>query len=110
MPALRTACANPSSASARVALAAVLLLLATPPAVPLAAQSPAEVARSFREANEAVILRDFAELLSYPNVASDREGIRRTAEYIVGELEAAGVDAELLEVGDAPPIVYGELR
>ncbi|MEJ2541088.1 MAG: M20/M25/M40 family metallo-hydrolase [Gemmatimonadota bacterium] len=77
---------------------------------PLPAQSPAEVARTFREANEAVILRDFAELLSYPNVASDAEGIRRTADFIVARLEAAGVDAELLEVGDAPPVVYGELR
>ena len=107
MPALRTPRSHPSAA-APVLLAAALVVVA--PALPAVAQSPAEVARSFREANEAVILRDFAELLSYPNVASDREGIRRTAEYIVGELEAAGVAAELLEVADAPPIVYGELR
>ena len=86
-----------------------LILGGSTPAA-LGAQSPAEVARAFRDANEAVILRDFAELLSLPNVASDREGIRRNAEYIVGELEAVGIDAELLEVGDAPPIVYGELR
>lgn len=90
-------------------LALLGLLLVSSQAIELRAQSPAEVARAFREANEAAILQDFTELLSYPNVASDLEGIRRNADYIVGELEAVGVDAELLEVGDAPPIVYGEL-
>ena len=86
-----------------------LLLASSSAAWPLAGQTPAEVARAFREANEAAILQDFNELLSYPNVASDLEGIRRNANYIVGELEAVGIDAELLEVRDAPPIVYGEL-
>ncbi len=76
----------------------------------LSAQSPADIAREYREAHEAQILADFAELLSYPNVASDSAGIRRAARYIRDELTDAGVDARLLEVGDAPPIVYGELR
>jgi acetylornithine deacetylase/succinyl-diaminopimelate desuccinylase-like protein len=76
----------------------------------LSAQSPAGIAREYREAHEAEILSDFAELLSYPNVASDSAGIRRVARYIRDELTDAGVDARLLEVGDAPPIVYGELR
>ena len=36
----------------------------------LSAQSGPEVARAFREANEVSIVRDFAELLSYPNEMS----------------------------------------
>ena len=93
----------------RPSLPALLLLGVCLGGSPTHAQSPAEVAREFREQNEARILQDFVELLSYPNVASDLEGIRRNADYLVGELEGVGIDAELLEVGDAPPIVYGEL-
>ena len=77
--------------------------------VPLAAQSGPEVARAFREANEVSILRDFTELLSYPNRARDTEDIRRTAAYIRDELLAVGVNSELLEIDGAPPIVFGEV-
>ena len=77
--------------------------------VPLAAQSGPEVARAFREANEISILRDFTELLSYPNRAPDTEDIRRAAAYISDELLAVGVSSELLEIEGAPPIVYGEV-
>ena len=91
----------------RSALTALLLAVS---ASSLAAQSGADVARAYREAHEPAIVRDFAELLSYPNRASDTEDIRRAAEYIRGELEEAGVAAELLQVDGAPPIVYGELK
>jgi len=78
--------------------------------VPLSAQSGPEIARAFREANEVSILRDFTELLSFPNRARDTEDIRRAAAYIRDELSAVGVNSELLEIDGAPPIVYGELR
>ena len=74
----------------------------------LAAQSGADIARAYREAHEVEILRDFAELLSYPNRAFT-EDIVRAAEYIRGELEQVGVEAELLRIEGASPIVYGEL-
>ena len=77
--------------------------------VPLTAQTGPDVARAFREANEASILRDVSELLAYPNRARDTEDIRRTAAYIRDELLAVGVDSELLEIEGAPPIVYGEV-
>ena len=77
--------------------------------VPAGAQSGPEVARTYREANEAALVRDFATLLSYPNVASDSVNIRRTAAYIRDELSAVGVAARLLEVPGAPPLVYGTL-
>ncbi len=83
--------------------------LLSPIPAQLAAQSGPEVARAFREANEVSILRDFTELLSYPNRARDTEDIRRTAAYIRDELRAAGVNSELLEIDDAPPIVFGEV-
>jgi acetylornithine deacetylase/succinyl-diaminopimelate desuccinylase-like protein len=74
-----------------------------------AAQSGADVARAYREANEAALVRDFATLLSYPNIARDSVDIRRTAAFIRDQLASAGVAAELLTVPGAPPVVYGTL-
>jgi acetylornithine deacetylase/succinyl-diaminopimelate desuccinylase-like protein len=75
-----------------------------------AQQSGADVARTFRDANGPRILRDYAELLSIPNVASDSVGIWRNAEYIRDELGERGVEARLLTLPGANPIVYGELQ
>ena len=75
----------------------------------LQAQSGADVARAYREANEPAIVRDFAELLSYPNRAFTPE-IVRAAEYIRDELLEVGVDAELLTREGASPLVYGEIN
>ena len=88
-------------------LACAALLL---PTAPLAAQSGPEVARAWRDAHGPGIIRDFAELLAYPNNASDTENIRRNAAVIRDRLREAGVEAELLELDAAtPPIVYGRL-
>ena len=75
----------------------------------VAQQSGAEVARDFRDANGPRILREYAQLLSMPNVASDSVGIWRNAEYIRDELAERGVNARLLTLPGANPIVYGEL-
>ncbi len=77
---------------------------------PAAAQSGADVARAYREAHEAEIVRDFAELLTYPNRARDLEDVTRAAEYIRDELRAVGVTSELLRIDGVAPLVYGELR
>ncbi len=55
-------------------------------------------------------MRDFVELLAIPNVASDRENIGRNAVYLRVQLERRGIAAELHQLGDAPPVVLGELR
>ncbi len=70
----------------------------------------AEVARAFREAHGPRILREYAEFLSLPNVASDSAGIWSNARYIRDALEARGVRSRLLTLPGANPIVYGERR
>jgi len=68
-----------------------------------------EVAKAFREANGPRIIRDFATLLSIPNVASDSIGIHRNAEYISDEYRKRNVQMELLKLPGAPPIIYGRI-
>src|SRR3712207_577552 len=72
-------------------------------------QSPV---RDYRKAHERELLAEFAELLSIPNVASDRANIRRNAGHIVRMMERRGLAPRLLEAGDAgaPPAVYGEWK
>ena len=89
--------------------AAILTLFLALPGVTMAQQTAVEVARSYREANGAQILKDFAELLSIPNVASDSVGIHRNAAYIVEQFRKRQVKMELLKIAGAPPIVYGEI-
>ena len=88
----------------RLALAAALALTATP-----AAQSGADVVTRYREVNGPRILREFAELLTYPNRARDTQDIERAGAYIRDQLQSVGATAELLRVDGAPPIVYGAL-
>ena len=83
--------------------------LATVLPVVVQAQSGPDAARAYREANEPGLVRDFAELLSYPNWAFTPQ-IREAAIYIRDEMRAVGVDTELLEIEGASPLILGELR
>ncbi len=102
-------CRDTHATSTGRGLALALLLGATLTVQPLVAQSGPDVARAYREAHEPAIIRDYAELLSLPNRARDSENIERVAAYIRDELISTGVDAQLLQVDGAPPIVYGIL-
>ena len=67
-------------------------------------------ARAYRGRNEAAIVREFATLLSIPNLATDSVEIRRNADTLVAMLGRRGFkNAQLLTVPGGPPAVYGEL-
>jgi acetylornithine deacetylase/succinyl-diaminopimelate desuccinylase-like protein len=66
--------------------------------------------RRWRVAHEAPVVRELAEFLAVPNLASDADGIRRNAEHARALLERRGVAARLLESPGSPPAVYGELK
>jgi acetylornithine deacetylase/succinyl-diaminopimelate desuccinylase-like protein len=59
-------------------------------------------------AHQAQIVKELVDLLSIPNVASDRPNIRLNAEHLRSMLAARGFKAELLETA-GNPLVYGEL-
>ncbi len=76
----------------------------------IAAQEPGlAAAREYRQQHAAQIIRNFAELLSLPNVASDSAGTARNAAYISDRLERLGVQTELLTLPGVPPVIFGKL-
>jgi acetylornithine deacetylase/succinyl-diaminopimelate desuccinylase-like protein len=87
-------------------VAAILSGFAGP--IVASAQTGPDVARAYREANEPQLVRDFAELLSYPNRAFTPE-IREAALYIRDEMRAVGVETNLVEIEGASPLVLGRL-
>jgi acetylornithine deacetylase/succinyl-diaminopimelate desuccinylase-like protein len=70
------------------------------------AQDRAAVER-YVSAHQPQIMAEFIQLLSIPNVGTDRPNIRRNAEFVRAMLERHGLQAELLETA-GNPLVYAE--
>jgi acetylornithine deacetylase/succinyl-diaminopimelate desuccinylase-like protein len=94
-----------------VAPLGLFVLLLTASLVPGSAhaQSAVDAARTYRQAHEAQILRDYAAFLQIPNVASDSVNIRRNARHIQEQFAERGVTLDVLTVASAPPIVTGRI-
>ena len=91
----------------KTALVLSLLLLA--PSLRADPASVANQARAWRIAHEKQILAEFAELLSIPNLASDKPNIQRNAEAIKALCEKRGLTTKLLNLENAPPVVVADL-
>ena len=83
------------------------VVLAIP--APSPAQTDKSAVREYCNSHQGEILREFAELLAIPNVASDTPNIRRNASLLAAMMQRRGVDARLIE-GGGPPVVFGELK
>src|SRR4030095_8726304 len=68
--------------------------------------------RDFRKANEQRLLREFLNLLSVPNVASDTQNIRKNADLIMEMMKQRGLSPRLLEAQtpNTPPAVFAEWK
>ena len=81
------------------------------------AQTPATVApaqvvqevRDYRMDHEDRIVRELAEFLAIPNVASDTPNIQKNAEHLREMLEARGIETHLLPIAGRGPVVFGKL-
>jgi acetylornithine deacetylase/succinyl-diaminopimelate desuccinylase-like protein len=68
--------------------------------------------RKYVTNNAGPIINEFAEFLSVPNVAADREGLQKTADFIMTMMNKRGIQkVQLLNASTpgAPPAVYGEV-
>jgi acetylornithine deacetylase/succinyl-diaminopimelate desuccinylase-like protein len=92
-------------------LLVLLAILAMPSGTALA-QNTQDKIRKYRQANEHLILNEYLQLLSIPNVASDVPNIRKNAEFIAAMMRQRGLEPRLLEATtpNTPPAVYAERR
>ncbi len=65
--------------------------------------------REYRTEHEGEIISEFVRLLSIPNVSSDRENIRRNAEFIRDMMIERGIEVQVMETA-GNPVVYGEMK
>lgn len=87
---------------------AVFFITAAGKAQDLSALDVSAAITKYREANESLILKDFVELLSFPNVASNLDDMAANADHIEKMLSARGFVTRQLQAGGAP-YVYAEL-
>jgi acetylornithine deacetylase/succinyl-diaminopimelate desuccinylase-like protein len=92
-------------------LLALLVLLAPVPAMALAMpDADTQAVRQWRQQHEQAIVDEFANFLRLPDVSADAANIRRNAEFIAAMMRSRGIDSRLVTVGDANPVVFGEIR
>jgi acetylornithine deacetylase/succinyl-diaminopimelate desuccinylase-like protein len=70
----------------------------------------AAVVREYRVANEHAIIREFADFLAIPNIASDTPNISRNADFLSQMLERRGIHAQMLAIPGRGPVVFAEIR
>ncbi|CAN5589277.1 M20/M25/M40 family metallo-hydrolase [soil metagenome] len=79
----------------------------------VSAQSPGVLTiRKYTSNNTGKIIKEFAELLSLPNVAADTAGQQKTAAFIMAMMNKRGIQkVQLLpaSTAGAPPVIYGEV-
>ena len=68
-----------------------------------------DAARRHRVAHEQAIVDELVQFLAIPNVASDTPNIEKNAEALVAMLARRGLEARLLRVEGAPPLVVADL-
>jgi acetylornithine deacetylase/succinyl-diaminopimelate desuccinylase-like protein len=78
------------------------------PALSAQVTSP-EAAKRYTAAHQSELTRQFSEFLSIPNVAADPENLQRNANFLLDALRSRGVDARLLTMPGAPPVVFGQI-
>ncbi len=86
-----------------------LAFIAAISANPLSADELKGQVETYIETHQKAIIDELVETLRIPDVAADRENIRRKAEHLERTLAGRGFRAELLET-EGNPLVYGELK
>lgn len=86
----------------------ILLLCISVSALAQTTNKSVQASRAWIKKEGPAILQTYAQLLEMPNNATDAVNIRKNAEWIKSMYASRGFAMQLLELDDAPPIVYGE--
>jgi len=71
--------------------------------------APPEAAKRYTASHQPELVRQFSQFLSIPNVAADPANLAKNANFLLDALRARGVDARLLTLPGAPPVVFGQI-
>ncbi|HXN40543.1 MAG TPA: M20/M25/M40 family metallo-hydrolase [Myxococcaceae bacterium] len=66
--------------------------------------------QQWRASHATGIVRELADFVALPNVASDKVNIEQNARVLMAMLKRRGIEPRLLQEPGAPPAVFGELR
>jgi len=91
-------------------LALSVLAASLPAAATAALDADTQAVRLWRQQHEQAIVDEYVAFLRIPDVSSDAPNIRRNAEFIAAMMRARGIESRLVTVGDANPVVFGEIR
>jgi len=95
--------------------AAAAILTAALALVPALAQTPAQTptpttaARTWTTAHRDDLIHHFSDFLAIPDVAATPDGLHRNADFLLDQLHQRNIDARLLEIPNAPAIVYAHI-
>jgi acetylornithine deacetylase/succinyl-diaminopimelate desuccinylase-like protein len=90
--------------------AIVLIALLFPGNLSAGTVEAVEAARRHRLASEQAIMAELLSFLAIPNVASDTPNIEKNAAFIVEMFKRRGLEARLLRVAGAPPLVVADVK
>ncbi len=76
---------------------------------PAGASRVVEQVRDYRQSHEHAIVRELAELLAIPNVATDATNIQRNATKLVEMFNRRGIETRLLPIPGRGPVLFGRL-
>jgi len=79
------------------------------PEVRAGAADAAAAVREYQVAHEHAIIREFAEFLSIPNIASDAPNITHNAQHLAEMMKARGLEPRMLEIPGRGPVVFAEI-
>lgn len=67
--------------------------------------------KTYTKTNEHILLNEFMDLVSIPNVAADTVGLQNTANFIMKMMENRGIKTSKLEAKTkgVPPAIFGEI-
>ena len=94
----------------KVVIAICFISLVFPHLLPSATINKEDLLKNVRQywqSHQHRIIKEFFSLLSIPNVAADKENIRKNANFIKDMMERYGVKSKVLESA-GNPLVYGE--
>ncbi len=90
---------------------ALAALLAAPALAAPAAPGVKTAVRSWRQAHEAALLKDYIAFVAMPNVATNLADVGRNADWLLGQLQARGFATQLLRAAPGTPAsVFGERK